>query len=190
MSPKTDEFDRQGSATKLSECIASVFEQKCKTEFIGTPEIVEKDLIEYNSHMRVFGLEKFNGPCYISAINLFKNDEDLKKNRSIGAVILYIEETTASDLIKAMGQKGVDHEDIDTITSYTGEFCKTIVDQFKNNLNSLGYNNIISSEPFNYQDDIPGGVNFSFKESKFSELSFVVNKEPAIKVDLTIAPIT
>lgn len=188
MTPKTDEFGRQGLAAKLAECVESVFDQKCKTEFIGETEIVEKDLIEYNSHMRTFGLEKFNGPCYISSINFFKSDADLKKDRSLGAVILYIEESIASDLIKAIGQKGVDSENIDTIMSYTGEFCKAIVDQFMNHLNSQGYNNIVLSEPANYQDDIPGGVNFSFKESKFNELSFVLKKEPAIKVDLTIAP--
>ncbi|MBU0468531.1 MAG: hypothetical protein KKF78_06910 [Candidatus Omnitrophica bacterium] len=188
MSPKSEEFDLQAIAKKLMVCVESTFMQMCNTSFIGDPQITEKDIIEYQSRMRIFGLEKFNGPCYISVINLYLNDDQLKKDRPIGAVLLYIEESVATSLLKATGQKGLDCEDFDSITNYTGEFCSSIVGQFKTELKSLGYSDIATSAPSNYQDDIPGGVNFKFSQQKFYELSFVLKKEPAVIVDVTLAP--
>ncbi|HBG60241.1 MAG: hypothetical protein A2Y03_05480 [Omnitrophica WOR_2 bacterium GWF2_38_59] len=188
MPAKSNESDLKSLAKKLSEYVESTFEQLCKTSFIGEPEIIVKDIIEYKTRMRLFGLEKFNGPCYISAVNLYLNDNELKKDHALGAVILYIEESVASGLLKATGQKGIDCEDFDSITNYTGEFCSNIVSQFKNHLISSGYTNIVMSAPSNHQDDIPLGVNFKFSENKYCELSFVLKKEPAIKVDFTIGP--
>ena len=81
--------------------------------------------------MRVLGLEKFNDPCYIAAINLFLNKNNLDNDKALGAVILYIEESIASDLLLASGKRGVDLEDPEVLMDGTGEFCVEIVDQFK-----------------------------------------------------------
>ncbi len=184
---KDSEFDLKAVATTLMGCVKSALEKMCNVEFSQEPKFVEKEIIEYNSRIRTFGLEKFDGPCHIIAINLYENENHLETKNACGAVILYFEEEMAKSLVKSAGQ-GLDSEDAETITNYCGEICNMVIDLFKNELSSFGYSDLTISAPLKYRNDVSEGVDFRYSEDKIYETSFYLNKQKAIVADVTLAP--
>jgi len=184
-----EEFDPQVIATTLMGCVQDTFEKMCHVTLSKPPEFIEKDIIEYGSRMRVFGPEKFNGSCYIAAINFYLNQQKFKEDDSCGVMVLYIQDETTGKLMKALGQPGLDEDDEETLLDTCGEFCNVIAGQFKNELRSFGYIDLVISAPLKYKNDIPEGVNFKYSEYKLYELSFHIWKEKLIVVDATMSPV-
>ena len=83
MAGKQKEFDPQIIATTIMGCVQNTCETMCKMAFSKDPEFNELNIIEYDSRMRTFGLEKFNEPCYASFINFYISIELLTKNNPI-----------------------------------------------------------------------------------------------------------
>ena len=108
MSSKNKEFDQQKVATTLMTSVQTTLEKMYHLSLTQDPEFIEKEIIEYNSRMRTFGLEKFNAPCYVSAINFYLSQKHLEKHDALGAMVLYINEDSALKLLKASGFKNVD----------------------------------------------------------------------------------
>src|SRR5436190_1488604 len=75
------------------------------------PETKELEIDEYDGRMRVSGVEKFDASSYISVVNYYLSDKDLKSHKAKGAMILYIESENSSKLFKALGIKVTEDED-------------------------------------------------------------------------------
>lgn len=189
MAATKEEFDPQVIATTMMGCVQETFEKMCNVSLSKAPEFNEKEIIEYDGRMRVFGLEKFDGPCYISAINFYVDKKHFEEKDSSGVVVLYIEEEAAEKLGKAMGQSEADLEDEEVVLDTCGEFCNVVVGQFKNELRALGYIDLIISAPIKHKNDISEGVDFQYSEKKLYELNFHVWKRKLIVVDITMAPV-
>lgn len=184
-----EKFDPQVIATTLMGCVQDTFEKMCHINFSQQPSFIEKTIIEYQSKMRLFGLEKFNGPCYIGIINLYLDKHFYDKKNSCGVIALFVQEDIAPDLVKSMGNRGLDADDPEIILDTVGEFCNVVVGQFKNELRSFGYKDLTISAPMKYHNDVPEGVDFPYAETKYYEISFFVKKEKVFVVNVTIAPI-
>jgi chemotaxis protein CheY-P-specific phosphatase CheC len=139
--------------------------------------------------MRLFGLEKFNGPCYIGDINLYADKNALDQKNTCGLVALFVKEDIAPDLAKAMGNKGLDVEDPEIIKDTVGELCNVIVGQFLNELRAFGYKDITISAPIKDYNDVPEGVDFPYNETKYYEITFFVKKEKTFVINVAIAPV-
>lgn len=185
---KKEEFDPQVIATTLMGCVQETCEQMCKASFSQDPEYVEKNIIEYNSRMRTFGLEKFNAPCFVAAINFYENKKMFDLGDSCGVLVLYVEEMFAGTLLKELAP-GMDLGDEAIVLDCCGELCNVIAGQFKNEIKTYGFSDLTISAPMKYANDIPQGVNFHYSETKFYETSYFIKKEKALVVDITLAPI-
>ncbi len=186
---RKEEFDPQVIATTLMGCVQETFEKMCHVSFSQTPEFHAKEIIEYDSRMRIFGLEKFNGPCYMSFLNFYFNQKDFEAKKCCGVMVLYIEEEAAEKLVRALGQSGLDAEDPEIILDTCGEFCNVIAGQFKNELRSFGYMDLVISAPLKYHNIIPEGVDFPYSEHKQYELMFYLWKQKVVVVDMVMAPV-
>jgi len=184
-----EEFDPQVIATTMMGCAQETFEKMCNVTFSKSPEFIEKEIIEYEGRMRTFGQEKFNGPCYISALNFYLDNKDYKAKHACGVMVVYIEEEANEKLVRALGQPELDPEDEEIILDTCGEFCNVIAGQFKNELRSFGYIDLVISAPIKYRNDVPQGVDFPYSESKYYELSFHIWKERLIVLETVMAPV-
>ena len=89
----------------LADKFAKHLDQFCETEldivFTKDPQAEEKNIIEYEGKMRVDGMTKFNGPCYISALNVYQSEKDLRQQKTCGVIAMFIKEEFAATLFKA-----------------------------------------------------------------------------------------
>ncbi len=152
------------------------------------PETKEKDIVEYENRIRINGLEKFQAPSYISAINYYLNEADAKRaGKAKGALILYVDVENSGKIYKALGLPFPDDEDDASMMNCNGAFCKIIGDAFKNELVNMGYVDLFMSAPDNYRSSIVDGVEFSLDQKKMLEFSFFYLKRKSIVVELSLA---
>ena len=173
-------------ATGCIKVVEDLLKSKPGITLTKESEFVQRDIIEYNSRMRVFGMEKFNGPCFISVINYYSSEVDLKAHKAGGAVVLYIEEGNAAKLLKALGFKKFDEEDNDAVLKMCGEFCTLLAEDYKKELSSLGYKDLVLSAPSNYLNGVPEGVEFSYDQYVKYEMSFYLWKQKTVVLDVTM----
>jgi len=55
----------------MFKAVESTLTKMCNVAFSQEPEFEVRDIIEYRGKMRTFGLEKFNAPCFLAAVNDF-----------------------------------------------------------------------------------------------------------------------
>ncbi len=177
------------SAATFLETTKALFVKMCKANFSEPPTMVRKDILEYNGRMRVSGMEKFNGPTYISFINFYKTTKDMQDHKACGAVILYIEDYSVDKMLKALGFSGFDDEDEKAVADICGQFCSMIGDAFRSDLLSKGFIDLIISPPANYRNIVPAGVEFSFDQYEKHELSFSFWNQKVVVVDFSLCPV-
>ncbi|MCA9407140.1 MAG: hypothetical protein KC733_00480 [Candidatus Omnitrophica bacterium] len=186
MSPKEEKFDPQVLATTMMGGVKSIFEKMSTLTFSQDPEFKEREIIEYDSRWRVFGLEKFNSACYVAVINFYRSTADQELHKACGAFVLYIEEGNAAKLLKALGYPDVDDEDLSIMFDIVGELCNVLAGQFKNDLLGLGFPDLVMSAPQKYRNDVPDGVEFEYEQTTYYELSFFLWKEKVFVIDATL----
>lgn len=185
---KDKQFDLQVMATTLMGCVEDTFGKTYNIFFSKDPECAERNIIEYQSRMRTFGLEKFNSPCYVSAINFYLSPKHLVKKDSIGVLILYLKEEHASKVLKAMGFTAKDDDEA-MLLDCIGELTNIIAGQFKNELVALQYEDLTISAPTTAKNDIAEGVLFRYSEQVYHELSFFLWNEKSLVISVSLAPI-
>ncbi|MCA9401611.1 MAG: chemotaxis protein CheX, partial [Candidatus Omnitrophica bacterium] len=163
--PSKQSFDPQVLSTSIMSVVDETFKTMCNLSFTSEPKFGESEIIEYESRMRVFGLEKFNGPCYVTVINFFLDDKKLQQEDPCGTMVVYFEEDCASKILKALGYQIFNEDDEETVMDNCGEFCNVIAGNFKNELVNLGYKELVINAPLKYRNDIPEGVIFPYDET-------------------------
>ncbi|MBF0531948.1 MAG: hypothetical protein HQL23_02505 [Candidatus Omnitrophica bacterium] len=182
-----EQFDPQMIVTALTNCVQDAFEKKGNVTFSKEAENKERTIIEYNSRMRVFGLEKFGVPCYIAVVNFYLNQQAADGKDTCGTLVLYLEEEIVPNLARAFGQKGPDLEDPEILLEACGEMAKAITGQFKEELRAFGYKDLIASAPQKFKTDIADGVEFPYSERKYHEISFFIQKMKKIVAVICLA---
>ncbi len=182
------EFELEGIAKMLMGCVEDTFGKTYNIFFSKDPECVERNIIEYKSRMRTFGLEKFNAPCYVSAINFYVSPKALERQDSVGVLILYLKEEHAVKVLRAMGFT-TQEDDEALLLDCIGELTSIIAEQFKNKLLELKYQDLTIAPPQTAKNDIAEGVWFKYSENVYHELSFYLWNEKSLAISLSLAPI-
>jgi hypothetical protein len=157
-------------------------------EFSRDPEFVQRDIIEFDSRMRVAGMEKFNGPCYITGVNLYQSEQDKKNNNSHGAVLFYIEAEAADKFFKKLGYK-VKSQEEEAYLENAALFCNLAMDAFKPALVTMGISTLAFSEPIKALNDIAEGVDFHYGEYNYYEIGIYTFKQKMLVATITLAPV-
>lgn len=182
-------FDVQVLSTTLMGIVKTTLENMCKLSFSQEPVMEVKNIIEYKGRMRISGMEKFNGPTYVSAINFYLNQADQDKNRACGIFVSYLESENAPKILRGMGYD-FDEDDDESIKDCFGEFCNVIAGSFKNEISNLDYLELLMSAPSKYINSVPDGMAFSYDQYEKVEVSFFYwNKKIIVaEVSLTDLP--
>ena len=178
--------------TVAESCIRSIegaLHKRSSLTFSSEPTFRERTIIEYKSRMRVFGMELFNGPCYISTVNYYLSEADKDERNPCGAFVLYIEEGCAARLLKALGYKGFNEDDDASMAAACGEACEMFADEYRGELIPLGYKDLIVSKSKNYHNNVLEGIEFSYDQYVKCETSFNLWRQKAFVVDITLKPV-
>ena len=178
---------KQKSDAKLATSCIKVVEDTLKKmsalTFSQDPEPFERTLIEYESRMRVFGMEIFNGTCFISVVNYYSSEQNKQNHDAVGAFVFYLEESAAGRILKALGYREFDEDDEAAVLEKTGQFTQVLAEAYKN---EIGQSNLILSAPKGYRNTVPEGVEFSYDQFTKYQIDFFISKQKAIAVDITL----
>ena len=182
-------FDAKIISAACVRAVEYALKQLSSLSFTSEPAFVQREIIEYDSRMRVFGMEIFNGPCYISTVNYYFSETDAKGHNACGAFVLYLEESAAARLFKSLGFKNYNEDDDVKMMATAGELCQTLAEAFKKELSGLGYQDLIIGQPLNYHNFVPDGVEFSYDQYVKCETSFTLWRQKVLVVDVTLKPL-
>ena len=80
-------------ALLLAKVIERILNKKADIDLSAASVLERKPITEFVRRMRVSGLTKFEEKTYISIVNFYKTNEDLKSHKAIGALIIYVPES-------------------------------------------------------------------------------------------------
>jgi len=183
---KADDFYLQ--AICLTQVIVRTLEQKGGIDLSTKPLPKIRHIVAANKKMRILSLGKFEGTTYISAINFYKDDGDLEKNKALGALIIYIGEAYIVDMFEEMGYPDLDENDEDLMKDAVGTFCNIVAGKFKLALTQLDFIELEMSHFSTYIDEISDGVAYDSKQSRKYEIIFEIDDEKKIIAELTMGP--
>src|SRR3989338_1208657 len=70
-----------------------------------------QSVIEYDGKMRVDGMAKFNNePTYVSSVNYYLNKTEMGKKKTLGAVIVYVQQNYLPKLMRLLQYPPIDDE--------------------------------------------------------------------------------
>jgi hypothetical protein len=174
-------------AESFRNCVQNTVTQYCRVTFTKDAKVEARDIIEYESRMRVFGLEKFNDTCYIALLNLFESPLEKEKGDVCGVLIIYVEEENAEKLFKAQ-LKGREEEDDELIVDFIKELCSAVYDSFKVQAHRFGYPNLLRGDVENYRSNIEEGVLFPYTEDTLYQVNCSLWREKVLVAELVLAP--
>lgn len=177
-------------AEALQKLMIQTLENKCGLALTGKSEIAEREIIEYNSRMRIGGLEKFNGPCYAFGFNYYSSEEDQERDEAAGAIIFFVEEESVEKLLKSLDHRGFDEDDQKFVLDNLGEFFKSLALDFSQRLEDLGYKRLIVSDVTKAKNNISQGLSFPYDRYNYHEISLPIWKKKAMVVDITMTALS
>ena len=177
-------------AVTLGGVITRMFRKTGHTELSCEPGIEKKPIIEFMRRMRVFGMEKFATPTFISTVNYYANPKDLQEHRALGAIIIYIEQGFVANLLRLLQYPMIDDNDDEVMKDACGTLCNVIAGQFKAEIAKLGFIELEMSHFSNYRNTAFHGVEFSSSQRQKYELSFDIQDRKRLVVEMTMGPLS
>ena len=151
--------------------------------FSQAAESIDQNIIEYESRMRVFGMEIFNATCFIAVINYYLSEQHQKNHDASGALVVYIEESVAGRLLKALGYRDFDEDEEGAVLEKLGQFAQVLAESYKQEIGQPG---LILAPPKTYRNTVPEGVEFSYDQYTKYQTKFFIWKQKALAVDVTL----
>ncbi|MCD4780560.1 MAG: chemotaxis protein CheX [Candidatus Omnitrophica bacterium] len=170
----------------LSKVVERILQRKAKIYLSDKPDFSIVNIVDFMQKMRVSSLEKFDVSTYISTVNFYLTEEQMKKNKSVGAIVVYISEDYVVKLLKKLGYPNFDEDDADVLRDACGTFCNIIGAKFKEGLTQLGYPELFMSHFSSYRNEIVNGVDYDSNQKQKYELSFEIDGHKRIIIDLTL----
>ena len=188
-------FKKQNSeldkfAELLNQGVVGLFKERGEIKFTSDPVMERKRLIESDGRMRADGMEKFeNEPTYVSAVNFYANEKDMEKGKTLGALIIYVEQTYIAKLMKMLRYPPIDDESDDAMRDSCGTLCNIVSGRFKSEISSAGYIELEMSHFMNYRNSAFSGVNFCYNEYDKYIIDFEIDKKKRLVIEMTMGAV-
>ena len=156
-----------------------------------TPVKSVKPVIEYNGKLRVDGMEKFNNePTYVSAINYYASKVDMEKKKTLGAIMVYVQQDYMVKMMKLLQYPPVDDENETALEDSCGTLCNIIAGRFKSEISKAGYIELEMSHFVAARNNLVAGVSFCFSEFTKYEILFDIEgaKRLVLETSLGVVP--
>lgn len=176
-------------AVTLGGVITRMFRKTGHTELSTEPIIEKKPIIEFMRRMRVFGMEKFATPTFISTINYYVNVKDMEEHRALGVIIVYIEQDFVARLLRLLQYPLIDEDDEEALKDASGTLCNVIAGQFKSEIAQLGFIEVEMSHFSSYRNTAFHGVEFCMGQREKYEISFNIQEKKRLVVEMTMGSV-
>ncbi len=173
----------------LSVAVKKVFFEKSRTMFSEDPVIQKKGIVAFSGRLRIDAMEKFNQTTIMSVVHYFLNQEDLDKNKPVGLLIIYLERSYVPEMLRLLQYPYIEFDDDRDVTDGSGAIINLIAGHFKNELKALGYEDLEMSHFQSFINKVPMGVVYPKGQTDRYELSFVIDGEKRLVVEMVMAPL-
>ncbi len=173
----------------LVNTVKKLFRDRGEVEFSKDPILTKRNIVEYNGRMRADGMEKFNNPTFVAAINFYVDAAAMAKHSALGALVVYVEQDYVATMLKRLKYPPIDDEDNKAMCDACGALCNIIAGAFKSALVAGGYKELEMSHFSSYRNTAPNGVEFCFKEYDKYEICFHIDNAKRLVLELTMAPV-
>lgn len=176
-------------ALTLVGVVKKIFRERTELQFSKPPYMRRKRIIEFARMMRVYGTEMFQGSTFISTVNYYLNEKDVDKHNAVGALVVYVEQFSAPDLLRILKYPVAKEKDDEAIKDCVGTLCNIIAGQFKTAIIEMGYMELQMSHFSNYRNRAMEGVEFCPKQPDKYEISFDIGGEKMMVIEMTMGHI-
>ncbi|MBF0387585.1 MAG: chemotaxis protein CheX [Candidatus Omnitrophica bacterium] len=183
------EFDKEVLTARIIGVVNDAFSKMLRVKPSAEPVVGEKDIIEFDSRMRVFPMEKFNSPAYVSCVNFYSSQKDLDSGYAVGTFVLIIKEEVAEKLLHAFGRLLKDSDSEEAVMDCVGEFCNILAGNLKNELTAIGYAEVLLSSPLKYKNSVLEGVPFDYELYTKQELAFTFWNQKCVVIEACLGNI-
>lgn len=179
--------DLEKFANLLIKGMDGLFMERGEIKFTKPPEKVLGAIIEYNGKMQADGMEKYNNEAaYVSTVNYYLNAADMAKQKAVGALIVYVEQTYMPKLMKLLKYPPVDDESENALLDSCGTLCNILAGRFKSEIAAAGYVELEMSHFSTFRNRAVPGVDFCFSEYDFYTINFFIENEKHLVIDMSM----
>lgn len=189
ITPKQHDLALKEMAQALTLAVKKVFFEKSKTKFSKWPSIDKKSIVAFKGRMRIDGMEKFNQTTILSIIHYFRTSADLEAHKSSGLLIVYLERKYVPEILRLLQYPYIDFDDDRDVLDGAGAMINLIAGYFKNELKSLGYEDLHMSHFQSFVNNVPQGVEFPQGQTDRYETSFLIEDKERLVVEMVMAPL-
>lgn len=158
--------------------------------FSAPPKKDRRKIVEYEGRMRADGMEKFdNEATYVSAVNFYASEKDMEKKKTLGALIVYVEQAYIAKMMRLLQYPPIDDESDDAMQDSCGTLCNIISGRFKSEISSAGYIELEMSHFMNYKNNAFNGVQFCFSEFDMYQMDFFIENAKRLVIEMTMGSI-
>lgn len=182
------ELDR--IAEILQRSVIALFTERGDISFSEKPKMKKTQIIEYDGKIRANGIERFDGEVtYVSAVNFFANAADLKREKTLGALIIYVQAEYLPKLMKMLQYPPIDDENEQAMLDSIGTLCNIVSGRFKSEIQNSGYADLEMSHFINYRNSAVVGIDFCRNEYYYYEMDCFIDGNRRICFDMTMGPV-
>ncbi len=171
-------------ALALSAAMKKIFYDKSKTTFSDEPKMEKKLITQFAHKMRVDAMEKFNTTTVFSVLQFAANDEDLERQEFMVTLIIYVEQKFLPEFLRLMQYPYIDSDDDDECKDGCGTLANVIAGQYKRELATLGYKDLMMSPFDSYINSAPNGVGIPQELTEKYEISFDVEGTKRLVIEM------
>ena len=184
----SDPFYVQGIL--LAEVIKRILNRRANIQLAKIEtDLALKPITEFMGRMRVSSIEKFDSTTYISTINFYKSEKDQVRQRTLGAIVVYIEGKYIAELLKRMDYPIEDPRDEETLLDGCGTIGNLIAGNFKSGLTQLGYAELVMSHFSSFRNEVLEGVSYDIDQQHKYEVTTRIDGVKRMVTDLTMGEI-
>lgn len=177
-------------ADLLDQGTVALFKERGDIVFTSKPKKTIKRIIDSEGKMRADGMEKFdNEPTYVSAVNYFANEKDMAKRKTLGTLVVYVQQDYIAKMMKLLKYPPIDDESDAAMQDSCGTLCNIISGRFKSEISSAGYIELEMSHFMNYRNSAFSGVDFCPSEFDMYQLEFDIEGKKRLVIEMSIGAV-
>jgi hypothetical protein len=190
-----------GIATRLNDNISKLMNAMeetivglCKRKLEAPAEASRCEIITWYRKIKLFVLEKFHRPTYVSVVNLYKDEKDKASGQPFGSIIIYVEKSTASSILNMMrllpSTESMQVVDKESMRGFAvkgcGDLARAIAERVVVEMKGLGHAGLVMADPENITE--PKNVLLPYNENVAEKYEFLfpVREKESVYVDIVM----
>jgi hypothetical protein len=171
-------------ALALSAAVKKIFYEKSEMTFSSEPALEKKPIVLYFNEMRVDAMEKFNSTTVFSVIDFAATEEGLENHKYLITIIVYLEKDFLPEFLRLLQYPYIDSDDDMEVKDGCGTLVNLIAGQYKREMATLGYKDVMMSPFESYINTAMDGVLIPQGVTEKYEINFEIEGTKRLTVEM------